>query len=129
MPAQPAPERITAMTTGPGQPRRAAPGEAARQHLTAIASSLTRHGLAGRLTRLAGTPVLTINDPAAGPGTATITIDPDLRTSTGLPLDCTCLWTPAPGDPPEATAAAIRTILATLRPAAGGPGPGPDTPA
>jgi hypothetical protein len=126
MPALTSPEGITAMTTGPGQPRRPAPGEQASQHLTAIAASLASNGLTGHVTRLGGTPVLTIDDPAAGPHAATITVDPD--PGTGLPVDCTCLWTPAPGTTPEATAATIRAVLDAIRPAASTPGPRRDTP-
>jgi hypothetical protein len=95
------------------------PGPAA-QHLAAIAARLTARGLTPRLTRLGALPVLTIDQPAAGPDPVTITIDPcpgpGAGTGPGLPLDCTCLWTPAPGTAPETTADTIITILNALRP-------------
>lgn len=90
------------------------------QHLAAIAAALAGHGITSRLTRLAGTPVLTTARPAAGPDPATIAIDP----VPGLRLDCTCTWTPAPGATPQATAAVITAVLHAARPAAG-PAPPP----
>jgi hypothetical protein len=128
---QPSPARHpAARPPGPGeqasQHRPPLPREQARRHLTAIAASLTGHGIPSRLTSIGGVPVLTIED-TTGPHPATIAIDPDLATSTGQPLDCTCLWTPPPGTAPEATAATIRAVLNIIRPAATGPGSRQDT--
>jgi hypothetical protein len=89
----------------------------AGQHLAAIAARLTARGITSRLTRLGGTPVLTIDQPGPGPYPVTVTVDPDPGTGSGLPVDCTCLWTPAPGTTPEATADTIITVLNALRPA------------
>jgi hypothetical protein len=108
------------MTTAPRQhqPPPAAPASSAREHLAAIAASLAGHGLPSRLDILAGTPVLTIDEPAAGPDPAAVAIDPDTSGSPGLRLDCTCTWTPAPGTAPETTAATILAVLTAIRPAA-----------
>jgi hypothetical protein len=97
------------------QPARGNQARRARQYLTAIAASLNGHGITSRVTRLGGTPVLTIEEPAAGPNPATITIDPDLSTGHALAMDCTCIWTPAPGATPEATATTILTVLNAVR--------------
>jgi hypothetical protein len=87
-----------------------APWERVSQHLSAIAARLNEHGITSRLSRLGGTPVLTVEEPAASVG-----IDP----GPGLSIDCTCLWTPAPGTAPEATADTIVTVLAAIRRGAG----------
>ena len=105
-----------------------APPDPAGQHLTAIAARLTAWGVTSRLTRLGTIPVLTIDQPAAGPCPVTVTIDPDPGNGPGLPLDCTCLWTPPPGTAPETTADTIITVLNALRPATGRPEPRQDTP-
>ena len=89
----------------------------ASQYLTAIAARLTDHGITNSLTCLGGTPVLTIEEPAAGAEPVTVTIDPDTRNGSGLWMECTCLWTPAPGTAPEATADTILTVLDAIRPA------------
>jgi hypothetical protein len=86
----------------------------AGQHLGAIAARLTDRGIPSRVSRLGGTPVLTIEEPAAGPNAATVSIDPDTRNGPGLSIDCTCLWTPAPGTAPEATADMIITVLKAI---------------
>jgi hypothetical protein len=113
------------MTTRPAQP--AVPGTqaatAAGQHLAAIATSLSGHGITSRLTRLGGTPVLTIDAPGAGEDPSTIAIDPDTHAGPGLRLDCTCTWTPALGATPQATAATITAILNALRPPPNSPEP------
>jgi hypothetical protein len=98
----------------------AAAPDPASHHLAAIAARLTARGFASELTILGSTPVLTIEDPAAGPHPATVTIDPDISNGPGLPVDCTCLWTPAPGTAPEATADTIITVLNAIRPATNG---------
>ena len=49
--------------------------------------------------------------PPAGPHAATVAIDPDLRAGPGLRLDCTCIWTPAPGTTAQAAAAVIAAVL------------------
>jgi hypothetical protein len=87
------------MTTEPAA-RPAPRDHQARQHLAAIAASLSAAGITSRLTRLAGTPVLTAAAPGSGPDPATIAIHPDPYagpgTGPGPQLDCTCTWTPAP---------------------------------
>jgi hypothetical protein len=105
------------MTTEVSQSRAARdPASSARQHLAAIAASLAEHGVTGRLTRLGGTPVLTIDEPSGGPDSPTVAIDPDTSGDSGLRLDCTCIWTPAPDTSPQATADAIVTVLNAVRP-------------
>jgi hypothetical protein len=88
----------------------------AGQHLTAIAARLAARGVASRLTLLGGTPVLTIDRPGAGPDPVTVTVDPGTSNGSGLPVECTCLWTPIPGTTPEATADTIVTVLDAIRP-------------
>jgi hypothetical protein len=80
------------------------------QHLDAIAVALAGHGVACRVTRPAGTPVLTTGPPA-GLNAVTAAIDPDVHAGPGLSLDCTCVWTPAQGTTPQATAATIAAVL------------------
>lgn len=89
----------------------------ASQHLSAIAARLTDHGIASRLGRVGSTPVLTIEELAAGPNPPSVSVDPDPYAESGseLSLDCTCLWTPAPGTTPEATADTIMIILKAIR--------------
>jgi hypothetical protein len=101
---------------------------AAGEHLAAIAASLSGHGLTSRLTVLAGTPVLTIDQPPGAPDPATIAIDPEPGCGPGLRLECTCTWSPAPGAMPEATAGTIATMLAALRPRTAAADPGPEPP-
>ena len=84
------------------------------RHLDAIAAALGARGIASRITVPAGTPVLTTG-PRSGPHAATVAIDPDLRAGPGLRLDCTCVWTPAPGTTPQAAAAAIAAVLTAAR--------------
>jgi hypothetical protein len=98
------------MTTAPA--RRAAPSApaAVTRHLAAVAAELDGRGITSRITRPAGTPVLTTGPPA-GPSAATVAIDPDMHAGPGLHLDCTCVWTPAPGTTPQATAAVITAVL------------------
>ena len=104
-----------------------APPHQASQHLTAVAAGFAGVGISTRLTRLGGIPVLTIEEPTGGPDPTTITIDPDLSTP-GLSLDCTCLWTPAPGATPQAIADTVTAILNAIRPLATTPHPaGQDT--
>jgi hypothetical protein len=89
----------------------AAPGDAAGPHLDAVAAALARHGVGCRITRPAGiTPVL-VTGPPAGPGGATVAIDPDPRAGRDLLLDCTCVWTAPPGTTPEAIAATMAAVL------------------
>ena len=97
------------MTTAPAPALPADPAAVTR-HLDAIAAALAAHGIAARITVPAGTPVLTTGPPA-GPHAATVAIDPDLRARPGLRLDCTCVWTPAPGTTAQAAAAAIAAVL------------------
>jgi hypothetical protein len=115
------------MTTAPV--RQAAIGGAARvdRHLDAIATVLVGFGIGCRVTHPAGTPVLTTGPPA-GQNAATVAIDPDMHAGPGLRLDCTCVWTPAPGTTPQATAAVISAVLnaaqASANPARRQPVPG-----
>ena len=98
-------------------PQPSAPGpqaSAAGQHLAAIATSLSGYGITSRLTRLGGTPVLTVDAPGVGEDLATIAVDPDTHVGPGLRLDCTCTWTAAPGATPQATAATITAVLDAL---------------
>jgi hypothetical protein len=83
-------------------------------HLDAIAAALTDVGVGCQVTRPAGTPVLTTGPPG-GPNAATVAIDPDMHAGPGLRLDCTCVWTPALGTAPEATAAVITAVLNATR--------------
>lgn len=99
-------------TRNPPQPP---PYRQASQHLTAVAAGFAGHGITARLTRIAHVPVLTIKEPTAGPHPTAISLDPDLN-NPGLSLDCTCLWTPAPGAPPEAIADTIIAVLNAIRP-------------
>jgi len=68
-------------------------------------------------------PVLTIEEPTGGPDPTIISINPDLS-SPGRPLECTFLWTPAPGMPPEAIADTIIAVLNAIRPPAAAHRPG-----
>lgn len=107
------------MTTAPAL-RAVSPSPAvAARHLAAVAAELAGHGIASRITRPAGTPVLT-TEPATGSGTATVAIDPDMHAGPSLRLDCTCVWTPAPGATPQATAAVIAAVLNAVSPASPG---------
>jgi hypothetical protein len=92
-----------------------ASGNQAGRHLVAVADGLTGHGIATHLSRIGDVPILTIEEPTGGPDPTTISINPDLS-GPGLPLECTLLWTPAPGMPPEAIAATLIAILNAVRP-------------
>jgi hypothetical protein len=91
--------------------------------LAAVAEHLSGRGVTSRLTRTAGTPVLSVTAPGRGPDPATITIHPDpyAAPGPGPQLDCTCTWTPATGATPQATADVIAAVLNAVRPA--GPSP------
>ena len=104
------------MTAAPA--RLPAPGDPAAltRHLDAIAAALDGYGVGYQVTRPAGTPILTTGPPA-GPGAATVAIDPDMHAGPDPQLDCTCVWTPAPDTSPETTAAVIAAVLAATRPA------------
>lgn len=101
------------MTTG-HLPRPVLSDQADR-HLAAVAACFTSHGIATRLSRIGGVPVLTIEEPTGGPDPATISINPDLS-DPDLPLECTFLWTPSPGMLPEAIADTIVAVLNAVRP-------------
>ena len=103
------------MTTGHIPP--SASRDQAGRHLAAVAAGFTGHGIATRLSRIGDVPVLTIEEPTGGPDPTTISINPDLGRP-GLPLECTFLWTPAPGTPPEAIADTIIEVLNAVRPPA-----------
>jgi hypothetical protein len=100
-----------------GQPPQPAPHDQAGRQLTAIAAGFTARGISARLSRIGDVPVLTIEEPAGGPEPTTISINPDLS-GPGLPLECTVLWTPAPGMAPEAVADIIIAVLNAVRPLA-----------
>jgi hypothetical protein len=104
------------MTTELGQSP--APRESANvtgEHLAAIAARLSERGIASRLTRLGGTPVLTIDEPGGGTDSAAVAIDPDTSGGSGLRLDCTCVWAAAADATPRATADTIATVLEAVR--------------
>jgi hypothetical protein len=82
--------------------------------LGAIAGALADHGVGCRVTRPAGTPVLT-TVPLVGPDAATVAIDPDMHAGAVLRLDCTCVWTLALSISPQATAAVITAVLNATR--------------
>ncbi|MGH3193140.1 MAG: hypothetical protein ACRDOL_38995 [Streptosporangiaceae bacterium] len=106
------------MTTEPGRPPALDDlASLARQHLAAIAASLTERGITSRLTLLGDTPVLTIDEPDSGMDSPTVAVDSDTSGGAGLRLDCTCIWTPAPGSSATATADTILTVLNAVRPA------------
>jgi hypothetical protein len=100
-----------------------ASGDQVGRHLAAVAVGCSGYGIAARLSRIAGVPVLSIEEPVGGPDPTTISINPDLSGS-GLPLECTVLWTPAPDMPPEAIAATIIAVLKAVRPRAAAHRPG-----
>lgn len=100
-----------------GQPPQPAPHDQADSQLTAVAAGFTAHGITARLSRIGDVPVLTIEDPAGGKDPTTVSINPDLN-NPGLPLECTCLWTPPPGAAPEAIADTIIAMLTAIRPLA-----------
>ena len=109
------------MTTG-HRPR-PAPRHQASQQLSAVADGLAGHRITIRHASIGDMPVLTIEEPAAGPNPTTVSIDPDLSTP-GQPLECTCIWTPAPGATPEAIASTIVAVLNAVRPLAAARHPG-----
>ena len=109
------------MTTG-HIPQSASRHQAGR-HLAAVAAGFTGQGIATRLSRIGDVPVLTIEEPTGGLDPTIISINPDLS-SPGLPLECTFLWTPAPGMPPEAIAGTIIAVLNAIRPLAAAHRPG-----
>jgi hypothetical protein len=102
----------------------------AGQYLAAVAQSLYACGVTSRLTRPAGTPVLTVVAPDGGPDPATIAIHPDPYAAprTGPQLDCTCTWTPTSDITAQATATVIAAVLNAVRPTVPGLGrrPPPD---
>lgn len=102
---------------------RAASGPtAAGQHLAAIAASLSARGFTSHLTQTSGNPVLTVAAPGAGPDPDTVSLHPDPYADPGPApqFDCTCVWTPASGASPQATAATIAAVLTALRPGSTG---------
>jgi hypothetical protein len=103
------------MTTEPAAAP--APHDQAGRYLAVIAASLSASGIPSRLSRLAGTPVLTAAAPGGGPDPAMIAIHPDPYADPRPQFDCTCTWTPAPGASPQAVATAITAILNAVRPA------------
>ena len=109
------------MTTG-HLPQSASHHQACR-YLAAVAAGFTGHGIATRLSRIGDVPVLTIQEPTGGPDPTTVSINPDLN-GPGLPLECTFLWTPTPGMPPEAIADTIIAVLNAVRPLAAAHRPG-----
>jgi hypothetical protein len=100
-----------------GHPPQPASRNQARQDLAAVAAGITSHEISTRLYRIGDVPVLTIEDPTGGQDPTTVSISPDLSTP-GPPLECTFLWTPAPGVPPQAITDTIIAVLNTVRPLA-----------
>jgi len=94
-----------------------APRDQADRHLAAVAADLTCHGISPRLSCIGDVPVLTIEESTGGPHPTTVSINPDLS-DPGLPLECTVLWTPSPGVPPEIIADTIIAVLSAVRPPA-----------
>jgi hypothetical protein len=109
------------VTTGQ-LPQPASQDQADRQ-LTAVAAGLTVHGITAHLSRIGDVPILTIEEPDSGPDPTTVTINPDLG-DPGLPLECTCLWTPPPGATTEAIADTIIAVLTAIHPLAAAHHPG-----
>jgi hypothetical protein len=110
------------MTTSP-----AAPGDAAGPHLDAVAAALAGHGIGCRITCPAGTTPALVTGPPAGPGSATVAIDPDPWADRDMLLDCTCMWTtiasvlhaaalPWPRRPPPADGASRLAAFLDRRP-------------
>lgn len=109
------------MTTG--HIPQSASGDQVGQQLAAVAAGFSGHGIATRLSHIGDVPVLTIEEPTGGPDPTTISINPDLR-GPGLALECTFLWTPAPGMPPEAIVDTLIAALNAIRPPAAAHRPG-----
>ena len=109
------------MTTGHQPPP--ASDDQANRHLAAVAAGVTGHGISPCLSRIGDVPVLTIEESTGGPDPTTVSINPGLS-DPGMPLECTILWTPPPGVPPEAIADTIITVLNAVRPLATAHGPG-----
>ena len=91
----------------------ARPDGQAVSYLAAVAARLAAGSITTTVEPIGGIPVLTAEEPAAGPDPATVSINPG--TSPGGPAECTCIWTPGPGASPEATAGTIAAVLATIR--------------
>jgi hypothetical protein len=87
--------------------------------LDTIAAALANCGIGCRIDQPGGTPVLTTGPPTE-PNTATVAVDPDMHAGPELRLDCTCVWTPALGTTPQATAAVIAAVLNAIRSASAG---------
>ena len=102
-----------------------APRDQADRHLAAVAAGVTSQGISPLLSRIGDVSVLTIEEPSGGPDPTTVSINPDLN-SLGLPLECTFLWTPPAGVPPEAIADTIIAVLNAVRPVAVPHGPRDD---
>jgi hypothetical protein len=85
------------------------------RHLSAIAARLADHGIASRLSRIGSTPVLSVEEPTAGPNPVTVSIEPNTSGGPGLSIDCTAIWTPAPGTAPQVTADTIMNVLEAVR--------------
>jgi hypothetical protein len=100
-----------------GHPPQPASRNQARQDLAAVAVGIASHGISTRLFRIGDVPVLTIEDPTGGQDPTTVSISPDLS-APGLPLECTLLWTLAPGATPKAITDTIIAVLNTVRPPA-----------
>ena len=105
-----------------GHQSRPASGGQANRHLIAVAADLTGHGISPCLSRIGDVPILTIEEPTGRPDPTTVSINPDLS-APGMPLECTFLWTPPPGVPPEVIADTIMAVLNALRPVAVPHGP------
>lgn len=102
---------MTTASTCPAVPTDPA---AVTRHLDAIAAALANCGIGCRIARPGGTPVLTTGPPVE-PNAATVAIDPDMHAGPDLRLDCTCVWAPALGTTPQATATVIAAVLNAIR--------------
>ena len=109
------------MTTGHLPP--SAMRDEADRHLAAVVARVTGYGISPSLSRIGDVPVLTIEEPTGGLDPTTVSINPDLS-DPAMPLECTFLWTPPPGVPPEAIADTIIAVLNAVLPRAAAYCPG-----
>ena len=102
-----------------------APRNRAGRQLATVAAGFVGRGIVTRLSCIGDVPVLTIEEPTGGSDPTTISVNPNLS-DPGLPLECTFLWTPAPGMPPETIADTLIAVLNAVRPLVAADSPGND---